>query len=348
MPATRSPGAALPSGDELARRLAAFVARERRLEPDAVVVSGLRRLPGGASREVWALDLHLRRPGGEERQELVLRRDPAGRTEEGDRGLERRVLQAAAAAGVPVPRVHEGSSDPAVLGSSFFLMQRVPGETIPRRLLRDPDYAEARGRLAEQLGAVLARIHAMDAQRPELAGLDAAGGGSAREEVERLAEGIRRLAVEPHPVLDLAERWLRERAPRPHRRVLVHGDYRLGNFVVGPEGLRAVLDWELAHRGDPVEDLGWLCVRAWRHGNDALPVGGVGSREQLLAAYAAAGGGDVEPEALRFWEACGNFKLALVFVMQARTYLDGVPSLELASLGRRIAEAESELLELMG
>lgn len=337
------------SGDELAGRLTAFLARETALPEEAVRVSGLRRLAGGASRELWALDLRLEGEGGGETLELVLRRDPAGRVGEGDRGLEFRVLRAAGEAGVPVPRVHWCCTDPAVLGSGFFLMDRVAGETIPRRILRDAEYEKTRGRLTSQLGAILARIHAVDPAAPGLAGLAGSGAGvdSARGEVARVAEGLRQLAVEPHPVLDLAERWLLERAPEPRRRVLVHGDYRLGNVVCGAEGVRAVLDWELSHKGDPVEDLGWLCVRAWRFGNDELPVGGLGTREELVAAYEAAGGGPVDPEALRFWEACGNFKLALVFVTQARVFLDGVASVELASLGRRIAEAEIELLALM-
>jgi aminoglycoside phosphotransferase (APT) family kinase protein len=129
--------------------------------------------------------------------------------------------------------------------------------------------------------------------------------------------------------------------------VLVHGDYRVGNVIFDREGLRAVLDWELAHAGDPLEDLGWLCVKAWRFGRDELPVGGIGRREELIEAYEAAGGAAVDPAALRFWEAYGSFKLALVFVQQARVFLSGVPSVELASLGRRIAEAEDELVAHM-
>jgi aminoglycoside phosphotransferase (APT) family kinase protein len=226
-------------------------------------------------------------------------------------------------------------------------MDRIAGETIPRRLLREPAYEKARQRLTGQLGTILARIHAIDPEAHGLAELGGAGADSARGEVTRMAEGARQLAVEPHPVLDLAERWLLERAPAPRRRVLVHGDYRLGNLVCDDEGVRAVLDWELAHLGDPLEDLGWLCVRAWRFGSDALPVAGVGTRQELVAAYEAGGGGPVDLEALRFWEACGNFKLALVFITQARVFLDGVPSVELASLGRRTAEPEAELLALM-
>jgi len=137
------------------------------------------------------------------------------------------------------------------------------------------------------------------------------------------------------------------RLPPPRTPVLVHGDFRIGNVMVGEEGLRAVLDWELAHVGDPREDLGWLCVRSWRFGA-APPVGGLCEREPFLAAYAAAGGAHVDPAAVRWWEVLGNLKWAVVCIMQAKTFLDGhVRSVELASLGRRVAEMEMELLDLM-
>jgi aminoglycoside phosphotransferase (APT) family kinase protein len=346
----RSRAQAGSAESDLASRLAGFVAGRAGVAADAVRVDGLNRLAGGSSRELWSVDVEIDGPGGSSRRlELVLRRDPPGRVGEGDRSLEFRLLRAAARHGVPVPAVHWGASDPAVLGTPFFLMDRVAGETIPRRLLREPEYAAARAALPAQLGRALAGIHAIDPADPDLRGLEAAtvGVGSARDEVERIAAALAELCVEPHPVLDLAARWLRERAPEPRRRVLVHGDYRLGNFVVDADGLCSVLDWELAHLGDPVEDLGWLCVRAWRYGVDELPVGGLGTREQLVEAYEEAGGAAVDRDALRFWEACGNLKLALVFVTQSRLFLDGLPSVELASLGRRTAEAEDELLRLM-
>ena len=335
---------------EKARRLCAFVADQLGIQPESVAIDGLRRLAGGASRELWSLDLqHPGEAGIPVRLELVLRQDPPGRVGEGDRSLEFHLLRAAAAAGVPVPQVHWTCSDPGVLGSSFFLMDRVAGEALPRRLLRDDEYAKAREVMTPQLGAILARIHEIDVDRPELAALAEAttGAATARADIERIAQAVRELGVEPHPVLDLAERWLLERAPEPARRVLVHGDYRVGNVLFDTTGVRAVLDWELAHLGDPVEDLGWLCVRAWRFGNDHLPVGGLGTRESLVRAYEEAGGAPVDLEALRFWEVAGNFKLALVFITQSRAFLDGVASVELASLGRRIAEAEDELLELI-
>jgi aminoglycoside phosphotransferase (APT) family kinase protein len=128
----------------------------------------------------------------------------------------------------------------------------------------------------------------------------------------------------------------------------VHGDFRIGNVIFGPEGVRAVLDWELAHVGDPMEDLGWICVRSWRFGNDHLPVGGIGTRDELFRAYEAAGGGPVDPQHVHFWEVLGNLKWGIMTIMQAKTHLDGlVRSVELASLGRRTAEMELELLELI-
>lgn len=335
----------------MAPRLAAFVAAEERLPDGAVRAERLRRLAGGASREIWSVDVAIERaPGRVETLPLVLRKDPAGRVGDGgDRGTEFRVLRAARAGGVPVPRVHWACSDPSLLGSPFFLMERVAGETLPRRLLREERYAPARAAMAGQLGAILARIHALDLAQPDLAGLTRppAGRSPARAEVERTAQGLRELAVEPHPVLELAERWLLARAPEPPRVTLVHGDYRTGNVVFDESGVRAILDWELVHAGDPIEDLGWLCTRAWRFGSP-LAAGGVGTREQLLEAYERESGTKVDREALRFWEAFGSFKLALVFVMQSRVYLDGrVRSVELASLGRRTVEAEDELLRFL-
>lgn len=335
----------------LEERLARFIAGESGLAPGRVRVRELRRMAGGASREIWSLAVELDPPGEPTRRlDCVLRRDPPGRTGEGDRGVEARVLRVAAEAGVPVPRVHWSCADPAVLDTPFFVMDRVEGETIPRRLLRDERFAGAREKLLPQLAEMLVRIHRIDPDDARLARLPRVqpGESPARVELERVVTGIRTLAAEPHPVLDLAERWLRERLPKHARRSLVHGDFRVGNVVFDEGGAKALLDWELAKIGDPVEDLGWLCTRAWRFGRDEEPAGGLGSREELLAAYRDAGGFEVDPAHLRFWEALGSFKVALVFIQQSWVFLTGkLASLELASLGRRTAEAEEELVRLM-
>jgi len=347
---SNAPHAKRQTPEEMAARLMEFIAAEERLAPERVRVSGFQRLAGGASREIWSLDLAIDRSDAVEELPLVLRKDPPGRVGDGgDRGVELGVLRAAYAGGVPVPRPRWGTSDASVLGSPFFLMDRVAGETLPRRLLRDDAYAKARAGMAAELGAILAKVHALDLDQPDLAALarPPADRSPARAELERVAQSIRDLAVEPHPVLDLAYRWLAARAPEPARVTLVHGDYRVGNAIFDESGVRAILDWELVHVGDPLEDLGWLCTRAWRFGSP-LPAGGVGTREQLVEAYEAASDTKVDREALRFWEAFGSFKVALVFIMQSRVYLDGrVRSVELASLGRRTVEAEDALLRFL-
>jgi len=229
-------------------------------------------------------------------------------------------------------------------------MERVEGETIPRRLFRDREYAQARQALTQQLGARLARIHRVPIERHQLEGLPGPQGGRtpAEEELLRYEAMYQTMAREPHPALELAFRWLRQHLPPRQERALVHGDYRMGNIMFGPEGLRAILDWELAHIGDPLEDLGWMCIRSWRFGNDHLPVGGVGQREAFWRAYEDAGGYPVDPARVHFWEIFGNLRWGVLCLTMTQPFLDGQnPSVELAAIGRRTAETEWELLHLM-
>jgi aminoglycoside phosphotransferase (APT) family kinase protein len=309
-------------------------------------MDGLRLLTGGASRQTWSFDAVIEQNyGRSEIVALVARADPRKGPNVMSRDVEYHVLEAAGAAGVPVPRVHAMGDDS--LGVPFFLMERVEGETIARRILRDDEYSSARTGMAEQLGAILAAIHAtpiegLPLQRPET-GLTAA-----ETEVQRFEQTYRMITPDPHPAFELAFRWLKDHLPASSETTLVHGDYRMGNLIVGPEGIRSVLDWELAHIGDPLEDFGFLCVRSWRFGNDHLPVAGVGIREELFRAYEAAGGRKVDPASVRWWEVFGNLRWGIITIMQASAYLTGMSkSVELASIGRRTAETEWELLNLM-
>lgn len=331
--------------EELATRLRDFIAGAS--GSAEATVTNLRRVPGGASRETWGFEARFDGQGMP--RPLILRRDP-GRTSVGsDRALEFRVLRAAHAAGVPVPAVLWLGDDPAILDGRFFIMERVEGEALARRLLREPTYAEARRVMTGQLGAILAGIHAVPIDDAALAALPGTHDETApaTAELGRYEQLYRALAPEPHPVIEYGLRWLAARVPPAGRRVLVHGDYRIGNVLFGPEGVRVILDWEQAHVGDPMEDLGWMCVRAWRFGSP-LPVGGIGGRAEFFRAYEGAGGDVVDPEVVRFWEAFGDLKWAVICIAQAKTYLDGgVKSVELASIGRRTAEAEYDLLQLV-
>jgi aminoglycoside phosphotransferase (APT) family kinase protein len=309
--------------------------------PGATGVANAVRLSGGASQETWSFDIV--HPDGN--IGAILRRAPAGYGAAPSRaaGLdaEARLMQLAYDAGVPSPRVLHVLRPEDDLGTGF-VMARVEGETIPRRILRDQQFASARAVLAHQLGKVLAAIHGLDmVQLPKLRRMTAA------EEIAELERDYRSFDW-PRPVFELALRWLRDRDPGPPEQVtLVHGDFRHGNLIVGPEGLRAVLDWELAHTGDPMEDLGWVCVNSWRFGEIEKPVGGFGTREELFAGYEAAGR-RVDPARVNFWEVMGTLRWGVMCCgMMQRFRVSPEHSVERAMIGRRASETEIDLLRLL-
>jgi aminoglycoside phosphotransferase (APT) family kinase protein len=322
-------------------------------------VTGLRRLSGGASRDTWSFEADGR--------PLVLQRERPGGVRGASMNAEARLLRAAATTGVPVPAVVATDDDAPArriggpagdggggagrsadaraaetgslpLGRSWMVVERVAGETIPRRILREDEYAPARPLLAGQCGRALAAIHRIDpVVAPDL---------DPGDQFDRFRDLLDQLA-EPHPAFELGFRWLGRNRPAPRADTVVHGDFRNGNLVVGPDGLRAVLDWELAHLGDPLEDLGWLCVRAWRFGEPPR-VGGFGTVDDLVAAYEDASGTAVDREALAWWEGMGTLKWGVMCMIQAATHLSGiVRSVELAAIGRRVCEVEHDLLLLL-
>ena len=149
------------------------------------------------------------------------------------------------------------------------------------------------------------------------------------------------------PVLELAFAHLRTIAPSTERFVLLHGDFRNGNLIVNEQGIGAVLDWELAHCGDPAEDLGWLCVNSWRFGKSSKPVGGFGEYAELLDGYCSAGGDDIALGRLRYWQAVGSLKWAVMCLIMYGSWRSGESSsVERPVIGRRVSEAEIDLLNL--
>ena len=325
--------------EERSRKVAAALscAAERNLG-GPVKIENLRPLSGGASADTWSFDAECRG----NRYELILRLAPPQKDHiRLDRITEANLLSLAGEAGVPVPKVLFQVEEEEGLGLGY-AMERIAGETIARRILRDDRYAEARSRMARQCGEILCRIHSMDTScLPPLQDLPAA------TLVEQMYSMYRTFGQEL-PVFELAFRWLQDHLPESGEPRFVHGDFRNGNFIVGPEGIRAVLDWELAHLGDPMEDLGWICVNSWRFGNIDLPVGGFGIREDLFAGYETAGGGTVDPEEVHFWEVFGTLKWGLITILQAFTHLGGARrSVELAAIGRRTSETEIDLVRLL-
>jgi aminoglycoside phosphotransferase (APT) family kinase protein len=252
------------------------------------------------------------------------------------------VLRAAFDGGVRAPEVLFELGPQDGLGEAF-VMRRVGGIAIARKLLRDPPYADARKKIAHQLGEIAARIHAVDtANLPPLPHREAA------DQVAALRTALDSLN-QPQPVFELALSWLDRRRPAPTERpLLVHGDFRTGNYLADETGVTAILDWEGAHLGDPIEDLGWVCVKSWRFGSVDKPAGGFGSREDLWAAYRRAGGVEIDPARAHWWEMFGTVRWGVICLTQAWRHLSGsVKSMELASIGRRAVETEVDLLQLL-
>ena len=306
-----------------------------RLSPTATRAANARRLSGGASLETWAFDLDDETP-------LILRRRPDGATMRETAlplASEAALISAADAAGAPAPSVVHVCAPDDGLGEAY-VMRRLEGETLGRRIVRDAAFAAVRPGLAHRCGEVLAQIHAVPTEDlPPLATSDARGELARYEAIYREL-GARR------PILDTAFRWLEAIAPPPPERpVLVHGDFRNGNLMFHPDrGLVGVLDWELAHLGDPAEDLGWICVNSWRFGEWRRPVGGFGDYADLLAGY----GDGISLERVQFWQALGSLKWGVMCLMMYQSFATGADrSIERAMIGRRTSETEIDLVALM-
>jgi aminoglycoside phosphotransferase (APT) family kinase protein len=321
--------------DEMAGALARFADDE--IGPAGHAVTGLTRLSGGASRETFSLDLVA--PDGTTTPAVVQRVRGSTVLSVPTMVGEAELLRAAHRSGVAVAEVLGASDDPSVLGAPFVLMRRIEGETLARKILRDDEFGGARSVVVAQCGEALARIHALP--------LDVAPHLRAADPVDQLV-GLLDSLGEPHPAFELAIGWLAANRPDAVEPRVVHGDFRLGNLMIGTDGLRAVLDWELAHLGDPMEDLGWLCVRAWRFGSDR-PVAGLGSYDQLFDAYAEAAGFAIDPDVVHWWEVLGTLKWGVICILQTAGHLTGASrSVELAAIGRRIVENEYDVLRLLG
>jgi aminoglycoside phosphotransferase (APT) family kinase protein len=332
-------------------RLAAYL---RSKLPDAsdLTVANLVRIPGGASRETWSLDVSYRRAGELVAQGLIMRRDPDASLLVSERDVEFRVMSAVAGK-IPVPRMLWLETGGAGLDRPFFVMERIEGcETGPSKVLMDPRFFPARASIAERFVQILAGIHALDwrALGLDFLGVPEGPGKCAGAEIERWEAVIGRDSLEPQPVLRAAVRWLRNHPPPPAQRiVLVHADYRTGNFLASPEGdIKGILDWEMTHLGDPMEDVAWACIRPWRWLGDEL-IGGLMERQEFFRKYEQASGLRVDEEAVRFWEALGNLKLAAIFITGARSLCDGrTRAPMMALLGRNINRLELEIMDLMG
>ena len=302
------------------------------------------RLSGGASQETYRLVVET--SAGEKR--LALRRTPGGEYAEitpqhPGLDVEALLMQSALAVGVPEPEVYYVLQREDELGDGF-LMEWLDGEALGARIVRSPEFEAIRPKLAYECGKVLAQIHSID--------LDATGLRSRlweippAEFVEQTWERYRLLNT-PQPMIDYVARWLMENLPKQHETALVHNDFRNGNFMLSPDGIVAVLDWEVAHVGDPMRDLGWMCTNSWRFGSSD-PVGGFGKYEDLFKGYEDESGKVVDPEHVKFWEVFGSFWWSVGCLGMAEHYRSGPDkTVERPAIGRRTSECQVDCVNLL-
>jgi len=305
------------------------------------------RLSGGASQETYRIEIECL----DDKRILAMRRAPEGaynetRTDRPGLAGEAQLMRSALAAGVPAPEVYYVLTRADELGDGF-IMEWINGEGLGARIVRRPEYERLRPQLAYEIGQILARIHNIDVQASGLH--DYLTPIPPAEFITQTWD--RYIAMEtPQPMIDYTGRWLRENIAGlagTEDLVLVHNDFRNGNFMVTTERVVAVLDWEAAHIGDPMRDLGWICTNSWRYGGDA-PVGGFGTYEDLFRGYEEVSGKRVNPDRVKYWQVFGSFWWAVVCLGMVTQYRGGPDrSIERASIGRRTSEALVDCVNLI-
>ena len=312
-------------------------------------LTAIERLSGGASQETYQLEVEA--PGGP--RPLALRRSPGGKGEEAKAversapGLrvEAKLMQVGLENGIPGPQVFYVLEPADRLGAGF-VMEWLDGIALGARIVRSPDLAGTRPKLARQCGEILGRMHTIDLEGH---GLDRDLANLSAVDFIEQTQGRYEALDTPQPMIDFTARWLTENVPDSPDRTLVHNDFRNGNLMVDKTGVIAVLDWEIAHIGDPMRDLGWICTNSWRYGaGPELPVGGFGTYEDLFAGYEATSGKAVDLKRVQYWEVFGSFWWAVSTLGITQHYRTGLdPSVERVTIGRRTTECQVDCVNLL-
>jgi aminoglycoside phosphotransferase (APT) family kinase protein len=310
---------------DLAERFAAYAASKL---PGArgVRVSGFDRIPGGASRETYRLVLHYEQDGTAHERRLILRRDPPGSLIDTERRLEFAAYAAFFRTPVPVPEAIWLEEDPAPLDYAFCVMQELAGlEAGPAALLAPP-YLQHREKIGAQKWRILGEISKADPKALGLVGVmaDVAPSECWRRELSYWEGVIDADELEPQPVIRAVIRWLRANPPPPAQKIsVVHGDYRTGNFLFDSAGeIHAILDWEMAHLGDPLEDLAWGINPVWQWARDGR-AGGLLPKGEAIRLWEEASGLVADPAALHWWELFSCVKGQGIWVSSAHEYQAG-------------------------
>ncbi|BAL24659.1 phosphotransferase family protein [Azoarcus sp. KH32C] len=330
--------------EQMRNALEAFLRREA--GADRVSITDAKLLSGGSIQENWFIQAAVAGGAFALELKLVVRTDaPSGVAGSHCRAEEFALLKAAHAAGVTVPEPLWLCRDASLIGKQFFVMRFVGGVAASHVVVRDAKLGGDRRVLLERLGAELGRIHSIRPPRDDLAFLPSPGSSPALHNVARMRRFLDAHHT-AHPALEWGLRWLETNAPERGEIALCHRDFRTGNYMIDENGLTAVLDWEFAGWGDPLEDVGWFCAKCWRFGQSG-EAGGVGAREDFYRGYAQATGRRLEDENIHYWEVMAHLNWALIALQQAERHLSGEEtSLLLALTGHIVPELEYEILTM--
>ena len=301
-------------------------------------VCNLVPLTGGASKEIWQFEVSKNK----QTTKMILRR---GSGIEGPLAIktsdEAKIQKEVIKVGAPVPQILAVSKNEEELGDSY-IMNFIEGESIARKILRDKEYKKALPVLAYQCGEAIAKIHNVDINNFSFLPKK-----PAEDQLEDLYSTYESFE-QPSPVFEYAYLWLKEQDFGNFQESLVHGDFRLGNIIVNADGLQSIIDWELAHIGNPLQDLGWVCGNSWRFGKNDKVVGGFGELEDLLEGYNSISKLKVNKEMVRCWQVFGTFRWGVICLIQAYAHLNGtINSIEKAAIGRRVSETEIDIVDLL-
>jgi aminoglycoside phosphotransferase (APT) family kinase protein len=309
--------------EDLAPRLAAYLSGK--LGTDRVDISKLARIPGGASRETYRFRARYSANGKEHDRALILRRDPPASLIETERATEFRAYRAFFKLGLPVPEPIALELGGEALDRPFFIMTEVENCATGGIMSPDP-YGNFREKIGRQFFENLGLIAKADPRTIGLEDFDGPKNASDcwSHEVARWERVVEEDEVEPQPIVRAAIRWLKRHPPPPAQKIsVVHGDYRTGNFLFDDKGeMRAILDWEMAHLGDPFEDLAWAFDPLWSNGDEARP-GGMVPRAEAIAIWEKTSGLRFNKDAFRWWEIFASLKGAAIWISAAREYADG-------------------------
>lgn len=306
------------TSEDVLRRLEAFFDHE--LPGASPRVSGLVKTSMGRSRQNWVFDLAWDTDGTERSEQLILRSDPVGGLVSTDRAVEFAVLRALESTDLPSPAARWLDPDGSWFARPSLIMRRAAG-TCDYYVLNGSRPLLERVDIARQICDLLVTLHGTDWRSTGLGDvLSEPHEAPSAVEVARWEEVLRRDQVEPYPEIDLALEWLKATAPVAARTVLVHGDYKPGNMLIEGGRVTALLDWELAHLGDPLEDLGWVTQPLRRREHI---IAGAWEDHDLLERYQRLSGFSTPAESVRWWGIFATFRTAVMQVTGLSSFLGG-------------------------